>query len=168
MDTEAGPQYAGTKSSRQELYGQAFGRVENSDDEEEDVSSSQGDDNEDDAIEEDDISEDDEEIPSDEDESEGSSSKPTETSTRGASSRDNNAHLDKDSKAMLQQLKQASTADIEKGRDVRKQLVSPCNCFPITFHIANLDTLPSLSGILFWKLVYVCRSVLLVPMPYQR
>lgn len=32
-----------------------------------------------------------------------------------------------DEKAMLSQLKQAASADVEKGRDVKKQLVSPAN-----------------------------------------
>lgn len=131
LATEAGPGYAGTKSSRKELYGEAFGQIEPSDDGSDGMPSDEdeSDESNEDEEEDDDLSDGDEEIPSDGDHSEEeSSSKISGTrqraSTNGHFGKDDNAHLDKESRAMLQELKKASSADIEKGRDVRKQLVS--------------------------------------------
>lgn len=137
MDTEAGPRYAGTKSSRKELYGEPFGQVEASDEDEEDDSTNdddeEGEGRDDEPLEEED---DDDEMSDDEDEdvdrsAENSSAASGSGHTKEAidsyqeASGTNgvNSHLDKESRAMIQQLKKASSADIEKGRDVRKQLV---------------------------------------------
>lgn len=65
-------------------------------------------------------------VPSDEEE-EGDIStkaKPNGKQKTSSNTGNNNSHLDKESRDMIQELKKASSADIEKGREVRKQLVS--------------------------------------------
>lgn len=139
LDTEAGPRYAGTKSSRKELFGNGDslgqsddeGDVEgesgDDDDEEEDDEGEEEEDEDragfDEDAEDSQDDEDDEEIPSGEDEEDMPTSAHGK-SRRSTATQNSNSHLDKDSRDMLQELKKASTADIEKGREVRKQLVS--------------------------------------------
>ena len=143
LDSEAGPRYAGTKSSRRELFGNgdAAGDFNEDDDEEVDSEDDEDDDEEDDEAQDDDEEEDggafgeyqedsdeeddeDEDVPSDEEDDEMSTgAKPNgkQKTVNGLSN--NNSHLDKESRDMIQELKKASSADIEKGREVRKQLV---------------------------------------------
>lgn len=76
--------------------------------------------------------------------------KPKNRASKSNGTNGHNSHLDKDSRDMLQELKKASTADMEKGRDVRKQLVNAllgflkvvCSCLSLlTIHQSFWDTL---------------------------
>lgn len=169
LDTEAGPRYAGTKSSRKELYGEPFGQVE--DDETEEEAASSGDEEEDEAAESVDEEDDDEQSQEDEDNDDASSAEMnSEASGRrytkearvdgpsGSNTNGINSHLDKDSRAMMQELKKASSADIEKGRDVRKQLVRRKPRFAGKF-CRMTDVLFSLFGTRCSKHAFACRNV---------
>jgi hypothetical protein len=69
---------------------------------------------------------------------------------------------DEDERAMLGQLRKKAVADVEKGKAVKKQLVS---VFPYCFGARQLKIEPvcSLSGILSSKGASICRSLLLLP-----
>lgn len=131
--------YEGKKGSRKELYDDEDDEDEESGD---DIGQAEGDSDEEmddfedlegpgesafpEESEDDDDVDDDDEEDEDEDEEEGEEeeviapTKSKKTSSRKAGT----TTKEQDEKAMMTQLKTAATADVEKGRDVKKQLVS--------------------------------------------
>lgn len=144
LDTELGGKYTGVKSSRAELFGGSGnssgrrGGSDGEDDEDEELDSQEDDDEDEDDDEEifsgedDDMDEDDdEELDDDDDEEEEEaeslpipSLKKAPASTISKKKSGTSKSIEDDSRAMIQELKKASNAEVEKGRDVRKQLVS--------------------------------------------
>lgn len=124
LDTELGGRYAGVKSSRSELYHQVNGEdaSEGVSDDEEDVPSDNDEELEDGSISDESVSNDDEEsMPSDDapdaQEDVVASAKQSRKPARAVA-------VDEDSRQMIQELKKASSVEVDKGRAVRKQLVS--------------------------------------------
>lgn len=105
--------YEGKKGSRRELYGDDQSDEEMSEEELEGEASAFPPSDEEE--QDDDDEEDDEE-----EEAPALVVKPKKSSSRKAST----TTTEQDEKAMMKQLKQAASADVEKGRDVKKQLVS--------------------------------------------
>ena len=143
---ELGGRYAGVKSSRDELFGGKKAALDGSDDGSDEEDEGEDDEDEDadadeDALEDDEDLDEDEELAALEGEESGSEGEdPTEDEEEASEGEDDEeedapvaksiakrsgkSSMEDDSRAMIQALKKASSADVEKGREVRRQLVS--------------------------------------------
>lgn len=106
--------YAGKKGSRKELYGD-----EEEEEEDEGMGSEESHEEMDDDVDEDGF-----EDLEEEDEEEEVVEEVKVKKVKKSSSSKSKTSADQDEKAMMKQLKQAASADVDKGRDVKKQLVS--------------------------------------------
>ena len=146
---ELGGRYAGVKSSRDELFGGKKAALGGSDEGSDEELEGDEDEDEDDLEDEDeDDLEDEEELDEDEElaglegeesgsegegptgdeeeatEGEGEEEEEDAPAVKVTSKRSGKSSMEADSRAMIQALKKASFADVEKGREVRRQLVS--------------------------------------------
>lgn len=104
--------YAGKKGSRKELYG------DESEDDDEEMGSGESDQ----VMDEDEDEDGFEDLEGEEEEEEVVEEVKVKKVKKSSSKSKTSA--DQDEKAMMKQLKQAASADVDKGRDVKKQLVS--------------------------------------------
>lgn len=112
----------------------------------------QGGEGDDDSEEEGDFSGDDDDLSQDDEEEEGEVAVPVSKKSssskkeKKSSSSSRTTTTEQDEKAMLKQLTQAASADVEKGRDVKKQLVSPTSAVPysVSSILEALELMPFL------------------------
>lgn len=138
---ELGGRYAGVKSSRDELFGGKKAALDGSiDGSDEDLDGDDNDEDEDDLEEEEELDEDEEQAGLEGEESGSEGEDPTEDDEEASGGEDDDeedipvakatlkrsgkSSMNDDSRAMIQALKKASSADVEKGGEVRRQLVS--------------------------------------------
>ncbi|KAK4694359.1 protein AATF/BFR2, partial [Phenoliferia sp. Uapishka_3] len=116
--------YEGKKMSRKDLEGSDNDDDESGEEgEEEDEDEEMGDFEDLEGDDDDESGEDDEESGSEEEEEEEPAPKPKKSIKKDRAS----TTTEQDEKAMMSQLKLAASADVEKGRDVKKQLVRPAS-----------------------------------------
>lgn len=116
--------YAGKKGSRKDIY-EAGSEEEDEEDEEMDgFEDLEGGSDEDEGMEDDGGDSEEGEAEEEEEEEEAAPVK-AKKDKKSSSGKSRATTTDQDEKAMLKQLKQAASADVDKGRDVKKQLVRP-------------------------------------------